>query len=91
MFAQYCARSVVNTLTESVNAIPDGRVKNVLYDMMSAKCPIAMDMVIALVASANASEDTKENTAKKVSGFFFVCYLNILRFFQLKYSNFKAR
>lgn len=72
VFVRYCAHNVVNTLTESVNAIPDGRAKSVLCDMMSAKCPTAMDMVIALVASANASEDTRENTAKKVSFFFIV-------------------
>lgn len=58
---------MANTLTESVNAIPDGRVKNVLCGMMSAKYPTVMDMVIALAASANASVDTKENTVKKVS------------------------
>lgn len=83
MFVRCCALNVVNTLTESVNAIPDGRARNVPCGMMSAKYPTVMDMVIVLAGSANASEDTKGNTAKKVSPF-----LSTLEIFTFKIVSF---
>lgn len=49
----------------NVNAIPDGREKNVPFDMMSAKYPIAMDMGIVPTESATVYVAIKENTARK--------------------------
>lgn len=53
----------------NVNVIPAGKVKNVHWDMMNAKYPIVMDMVIVLVANAHVYEDIRENTVKKVCPF----------------------
>lgn len=65
-FVPFFVRPVANTSMASVNAILVGRVKNVRYVTMSAKCPIATDTDIVSAESVNALAVTRGNTVKMV-------------------------
>lgn len=67
VFVRFCAVKEVNTSTENVNAILDGKAKNVNCGMMNVKYLIAMDMGIVLMENAAASGVTRESFVKRVS------------------------
>lgn len=66
VFVRFCAVKEVNTSTENVNAILDGKAKNVNCGMMNVKYLIAMDMGIVLMENAAASGVTRESFVKRL-------------------------